>query len=79
MMRAKLVVEKVTKHEGGSESLKFRGVSKSDGYNQDGLDENNTFAKFSPSVSLEMTVTNEALWGQFSPGDTFYVDFTPAV
>lgn len=71
-------MEKVTKNEGGSETLKFRGVAKKDSYGPEGLDENNTFAKFSPSISLEMTVTNEALHGKFNPGDTFYLDFTPA-
>lgn len=77
-MRAKLVITTVTQHEHQAETLKFRGVC-ANSYPADGLDENNTFAKFSPSVSLEMTVTNPALIGKYKPGQTFYVDFTETV
>jgi hypothetical protein len=61
-----------------NETLTFHGVAKSDGYPADGSDENNTFAKFSPSVSMQFTIANPALFGKFASGDTFYVDFTPA-
>lgn len=77
-MRAKLQIGSVTQLEGGTELLKFHGVCKSSGYPADGTDEDNTFAKFSPSVSLEISITNPALHGQFEPGQKFYVDFTPA-
>ncbi|MBX4897435.1 hypothetical protein HJA80_18160 [Rhizobium bangladeshense] len=60
------------------ERLVFHGVSKSDGYPADGHDENNTFAKFSPSVLLDIQIANPVLIGQYKPGDTFYLDFTPA-
>lgn len=76
-MRAKLQISSVTKHQGGNETLKFHGVSKPTGYGDDGLDEDNTFAKFSPSVNLEITIANPALLGQFEAGQKFYVDFTP--
>ena len=59
------------------ETLTFHGVCKPK-YDQDGLDEDNTFAKFSPGVSLTINVANPALWGQFKVGDKFYVDFSPA-
>lgn len=59
------------------EALTFHGVSKSGAYPDDGLDEDNTFAKFSPSVELRFDVRNPALFDKFKPGDTFYVDFTP--
>lgn len=61
-----------------NERLVFHGVAKSGGYPEDGTDEDNSFAKWSPSVLFDMQVTNPALIGSFSPGDTFYVDFTPA-
>ena len=82
-MRAKLQVGAVFAHhdkEGNttSEMLHFHGVAKSGGYPADGSDENNTFAKWSPSVNLQIQITNPALHGQFEPGQTFYVDFTPA-
>ena len=76
-MRAKLQIASVTNH-GTAETLKLHGVGPKDGYGEDGLDENNTFAKFSPSVTLDITIANPALLGQFAPGETFYVDFTPA-
>jgi len=77
-MRAKLKIGAIVKHSETSESLKFYGVSRSDPYPADGSDENNTFAKFSPSVSLDIQIANPALIGKFEVGQTFYVDFTPA-
>lgn len=80
-MRAKLRVGSVTPLQSNGvttcERLVFHGVSKSDSYPEDGSDEDNTFAKFSPSVLLDMQIANPALIGKFAPGDTFYVDFTP--
>lgn len=58
------------------EQLYFHGVCASK-YPEDGSDENNTFAKFSPSVMFQMTVANPALLGKFAAGDEFYVDFSP--
>ena len=82
-MRAKMKVGSVNvyRDEQGktlSESLAFYGVSKSTPYPADGSDEDNTFAKFSPSVELRITIANPDLFGMYAPGDTFYVDFTPA-
>jgi len=81
-MRAKLRVGSVIPHQVDgatvSERLVFYGVSKSSPYPADGSDEDNTFAKFSPSVMLDIQIANPALIGQFKPGDTFYVDFTTA-
>lgn len=74
-MRAKLAVRTVTSAT-GCDVLTFSGVSASQ-YPEDGSDENNTFAKFSPSVTLDMSITNPVLVGTFKVGDTFYVDFIP--
>jgi hypothetical protein len=76
-MRAKLQIASVTKHSDTCEQLKFHGVA-AKSYPADGSDEDNTFAKFSPSVALDITITNPALIGQFEPGQRFYVDFIPA-
>lgn len=76
-MRAKFVVGSVERFE-SAERVKFSAVSKSGGYPDDGLDEDNTFAKWSPSASCEILITNPALHGKFTPGQKFYVDFTPA-
>lgn len=74
-MRAKLVVESVEPN-GDSESLKMRAVSREDTYPEDGSDENNTYAKFSPSATFEILISNPDLHGKFSVGQQFYVDFT---
>jgi hypothetical protein len=76
-MRAKLQLATVTKTEGPQEILKFHGVCKDGGYPADGSDEDNTFAKWSPSIELTMVVANPALHGAYQPGQKFYVDFTP--
>jgi len=76
-MRAKFQVASVERF-GTSEKLKFHAVAKSGAYPEDGSDEDNTFAKWSPSASCEIHVTNPALHGKFEPGKKYYVDFTPA-
>lgn len=75
-MRAKMQVASVTNH-GSCETLRFHAVAAS-AYPADGSDEDNTYAKFSPSASLEINVANPELLGKFTPGDKYYVDFTPA-
>lgn len=76
VMRAKLQIASVTKHT-TSEVLKFHAVC-AKSYPADGSDENNTYAKYSPSASLEITIANPALLGKFEPGEQYYVDFTLA-
>jgi hypothetical protein len=77
-MRAKFIVSTVTKHAGPSEVVKFNAVAKSSAYPADGSDEDNTYAKWSPSAECSISITNPALHGKFEPGQKFYVDFTPA-
>ena len=76
-MRAKFQVTSVEKFT-GSERVKFNAVPKSTGYPADGSDEDNTYAKYSPSATCEISIANQALHGKFEPGQKFYVDFTPA-
>ena len=61
-----------------SENLQFIGVSKSEGYGADGLDDDNTFAKWTPSLDLRMCVNNPALHEMFKAGDVFYLNFVKA-
>ena len=77
-MRAKFLILSVERFAGGTEKVKFTAVPKSSGYPADGSDEDNTYAKFSPSASCEIHIANPALQGKFEPGQKFYVDFTPA-
>ncbi|HEV8383759.1 MAG TPA: hypothetical protein VGQ11_02725 [Candidatus Acidoferrales bacterium] len=71
-MRAKLVIESVTKTT-YSEELKFHAV-----YGGSTNSEDNTFSEATPSATLTMQITNKELHGKFKPGQVFYVDFTPA-
>ncbi len=82
--RAKVYVESVkllgTK-EYPLEEVQMRAVGGNKvqkGYPADGLDEDNTYAKFSPSADFRLMVANTALHGQFQRGQKFYVDLTPA-
>lgn len=77
MMRAKMKVSKVEQFE-TCENLTFNAVCKSGSYPEDGSDEDNTFAKFTPTAELKMSITNPALLGKIKPGQKFYVDFTLA-
>jgi hypothetical protein len=85
-MRAKLQVLNVVENgyddkEKGfiktGEQLSFHAVAKPQ-YEGDGLDEDNTFAKWSPSASFNINVANPTLFGQFKVGEKYYVDFTKA-
>jgi hypothetical protein len=78
-MRAKVFVSSVLKQmPDGPEMLTFHPVSKHGAYPDDGSDEDNTYARWSPSGEFKLTVANPALHGKFKAGDKFYVDFTPA-
>lgn len=77
-MRAKMRLNHIDKRHEGQETLYFNPVSRSDSYPDDGSDENNTYAKFSPSGMLSLTVANPALIGKFAEGESYYLDFTPA-
>jgi len=77
-MRAKMRVQFVQQH-GNAEVLQLNAVGPKGSYPPDGSDEDNTYAKYTPTASLSMTIANPALFGKFKPGDTFYLDFTPAV
>lgn len=76
-MRAKVRVSDFKNRSETQETVIFNPVAKPNGYPADGSDEDNTFAKFSPSGRFELTIANPALIGQFEIGDTFYVDFVP--
>lgn len=85
-MRAKMQVvdikmsrDMADPHKVTGVSLQLIGVSKSGPYNPDGSgDEDNSFARWSPSVSLTIQIQNPALFDSFHYGQKFYVDFTEA-
>lgn len=81
-MRAKVRITNIKKYpeegEATQEALTFNFPAKAGAYPADGSDEDQQFARFSPSGALSLTVANPALLGKFAVGDTFYLDFVPA-
>lgn len=74
-MRAKMNLSLIEQHV-GADVLHFNAVAAAK-YPDDGSDEDNTFAKFSPAATVKLHVANPALIGQFKVGEKYYVDFTP--
>lgn len=74
-MRAKMRVTNVEKSD-TQEKVSFSAVAKSSAYPEDGSDEDNTFARYTPSADASFVIMNPALFGQFENGQHFYVDFT---
>lgn len=77
-MRAKMRINHIDRRHDGYETLYFNPVARNDRYPADGSDENNTYAKFSPSGMLSLTVANPALLGKFAEGEEYYLDFVRA-
>ncbi len=75
-MRAKLKIQSITQYD-TYEELKFAAVGKKGAYDENGSDEDNTYARYTPSANLDMTIVNPALIGKYHAGQEFYVDFTP--
>lgn len=59
------------------ETLHMHAVAASK-YPEDGSDEDNTYAKFSPGANLQINIANPALFGKFKVGEKYYLDFTQA-
>jgi len=81
-MRAKMKVSSVSsgfypEDNKTSETLTLNAVCASS-YDSTGLDEDNTYARFSPSAELVITITNPALFDKFVVGEKYYLDFTKA-
>lgn len=75
-MRAKMIVTQVTRQE-HQDDLRFTAVAAGD-YSEDGSDENNTFARYTPCADLEMTIANPDLLGSIELGQEYYLDFSLA-
>ena len=66
-------VNRVVDHKGEvtQENIRFFGV-----YSQDPDSENHKFWKATPSMNMEMFVTNPDIFGHFLPSQEYYLDFT---
>lgn len=69
MVRAKFRVQSVIHHDGEQRTIQLAAVSGK---------ENESWSKWTPSGSLQMSITNPEAFSQFKPGDVFFLDFTPA-
>jgi len=87
MMRAKFRVSSVTpptvevdpaQPTAPAQTVQMYPVGPKGSYPADGSDEDNTYAKWSPSGSLSLTIVNPALSNKIKEGDVFYLDFTKA-
>ena len=70
-MRAKMRIQTILK-DGWTETVVMDAV-----YGGSTNDEDNSFAKTTPSGRIELKIANKELHGAFAPGDEFYVDFRP--
>lgn len=66
-VRAKFVCESVTLFP-TSQSVQFRASYETGG--------NVDWSKYTPTGSLTMAITNEALYNKFTPGKSYYLDIT---
>jgi hypothetical protein len=78
VMRAKFFVASVENASDSAQHVGFAAVSKTSGYDGAGLDEDNTFAKFTPQAQADFWIMNPALRDVFRQGDKYYADFTLA-
>jgi len=69
-VKAKFVCQS-TQRDGGLEEVRLSPVT-------DGSEEDNTFSKYTPSGLLELSITNENVFGFFEVGKKYYLDITPA-
>jgi len=76
-MHAKLQVTKVTKQSESFVQLELAAVTTTI-YGPNGENDDNTFARWTPTANLSMSITNPALVDKFIVGQKFYLDFTRA-
>jgi hypothetical protein len=77
MMRAKMQIHSVTQFQ-GTEQIKLSAVCGKAPFGNEGESEDNTYARWTPSGELSLTISNPNLIGKFKPGQKFYIDFTEA-
>lgn len=78
MMRAKMQVQSVKGYGTGSEQIEMMAVTGKDPFGPAGESEDNTYARYTPSGSLFLTINNPSLLGKIQQGQKFYLDFTLA-
>lgn len=74
VMRAKLKVSKVVVHDWATQ-IEMQPVTTSP-FGPDGESEDNSYARWTPSGLLQLTISNPNLMKAFEVGQIYYVDFT---
>jgi hypothetical protein len=77
-MRAKMRVTGIKAWSDTQEDVSMMAATGKDPFGPDGESEDNTYARYTPSGTLTLSITNPALLGKFHEGQTFYLDFTEA-
>lgn len=78
-MRAKMQVTQVTDFGNNYQAVEMMPVCGNKPYGPNGENEDNTFARYTPSGKLQLTINNPDLLGKIKPGMKFYLDFTEHV
>lgn len=82
LMRAKFQIISIDDHGAAGQQIHLAAVGGSkvqaDGYPADGSDEDNTYARLTPSGALQLSILNPNLMDKFKKGQKFYLDFTLA-
>jgi hypothetical protein len=73
-IKAKMVIADVSR-VGNMDVLTFIPIPKEGGYSDGGLDNDNTYAYYSPSADIKIIVNNENMVGKFVLGDRFSISF----
>ena len=76
-MRAKFLVTKVEQVNPTTQRVAMMAVSDAP-FSAEGASDDNSFARWTPSGELTMTITNPNLVGALPEGKKFYLDFTEA-
>jgi hypothetical protein len=79
LMRAKMRVKTVLGSETSPmQQVVMNPVCGSYPFGPNGESEDNSFARWTPSGEVQLTITNPDLIGKLKPGQEFYVDFISA-
>lgn len=76
-MRAKFRVTHVEKVSDACESITMTAVTEKP-FDSEGNSEDNSFARWTPTGDLKISVTNPNLFGKIQAGEKYYLDFSKA-
>ena len=78
VLRAKIRVNWVAKEHDKDGNQVSERVTAGAVYSDDPASENKQWSQWTPSFTLDMTITNPGAFGRVKSGDEFYLDFIAA-